>query len=122
MNTFTLLNATSDFTLTPATDLNGTGRFYLRTTNSVLSTNENTLAYDLEIYTSDARKELIIQGQLSGSTNANLYDLKGKLVLSKELEQTSNSNALDVSGLSSGLYIVKVDSGLLSKTQKVVIK
>jgi hypothetical protein len=123
VNTFTVLNANSDFTLTPVNDLNGTGRFYLHTSGDTLGLNENTLAaYDLQIYTTDASKQIIIKGQLSSNiTNADLYDLQGKLVLSKTLDSSRTANTLDTSGLSSGLYVVKVESGNQSKTQKVLL-
>lgn len=122
-NTFTVLNANSDFTLTPANDLNGTGRFYLHTSGDTLGLNENTLAsYNLQIFTSDASKQIIIKGQLSSNiTNADLYDLQGKLVLSKTLDPSITTNTLDISGLSSGLYVVKVEGGNQSKTQKVLL-
>lgn len=121
-STFTLLNANSDYTITPANALDGTGRFYLRTSSSVLGINENGLEANLQIYTTDAAKDLIIKGQLFGITSAHLYDIQGKLVLSKVLEQFSNSNTVDISSLSSGIYVVKVDNANLTKTQKVIIK
>ena len=123
-STFTILNDNSNFTLTPVDDLNGTGRFYLHTSSDTLGLNENTLAaYDLQIFTTDASKEVIIKGQLSSNTtNADLYDLQGKLVLSKTLDLSRTTNTLDTSGLSSGLYVVKVEGGNQSKTQKVIIK
>ena len=123
-STFTILNDNSNFTLTPVDDLNGTGCFYLHTSSDTLGLNENTLAaYDLQIFTTDASKEVIIKGQLSSNTtNADLYDLQGKLVLSKTLDLSRTTNTLDTSGLSSGLYVVKVEGGNQSKTQKVIIK
>jgi hypothetical protein len=121
-DTFTLLDANSDFTFTPANALNGVGRFYLHTSNSVLGLNDNTLAYDLQIYTTDTSKELVIKGQLSGVTNADIFDVQGRLVLSKELQQNSNSNTLDISSLNSGVYVVKVNNASQSLTQKVFIK
>jgi hypothetical protein len=121
-NTFTILNANSDFTLTPTNGLNGVGRFYLHTSSSVLGINDNVLDNILQIYTTASTKELIIQGQLSGSTNAKLFNIEGKLVLSKALEPFIDSNVLDVSGLSSGVYVVKVDNANHTKTQKVIIK
>jgi parallel beta-helix repeat protein len=121
-NTFTLLNANSDFTLTTTSSLNGVGRFYLHTSSSTLGFNDNDLASDLHIYTTATTSELIIKGQLSGATNAKLYTIEGKLLLSKALDQFIDSNVLDVSGLSSGVYVVKVDNANHTKTQKVIIK
>ncbi len=121
-NTFTVLNANSDFTLTTANGFDGVGRFYLHTSSSVLGINENALASDLQIYTTASTKELIIKGQLSGTTTAKLFNIEGKLLLSKVLDQFRDSNVLDVSGLSSGVYVVKVDNVNQTKTQKVIIK
>ncbi|WP_323787762.1 T9SS type A sorting domain-containing protein [Psychroserpens sp.] len=121
-NTFTLLNSNSDLTFTPTIDLNGTGRFYLHTSNDTLSTNELEFANTIQIYNSEFSKELIIKGLLPDNAIAKLYDLQGKLVLTKELDPLNNSNTLNISSLSNGLYVTKVECGNQSKIQKVIIK
>ena len=84
-NTTTLLND-SDYVITPASDLSGTGRFFLRTSEDALSTIENSLDY-LDIYTLKASDELVVNGQLlSNNTMLNLYDIAGRLVLSTKLD------------------------------------
>ena len=121
-NTFIVLNAASDFTTTPTSDLSGIGRFYLHTTSSALSINDNSLAYNLQIYTTTNPKELIVKGKLSGATEAEFYDIQGRLILSNKLDRYSTKNTIDISSISTGIYLVKVDNGNQTKTQKVIIK
>ncbi|WP_458626825.1 T9SS type A sorting domain-containing protein [Winogradskyella sp. PC D3.3] len=119
-NVTTLLNS-ADYILTPNTDLSGTGRFYLRLSNSTLSTNVNTLDV-LTIYTNKADKTIVVAGQLVGATKATIYDLQGRVIISKNLNTSSTSQAIDVSGLSLGAYIVELNNRTQYKTQKVILK
>lgn len=121
-NTFTVLTTNSDFTLTTTSSLNGVGRFYLHTVSSVLGINDTALATNLQIYTTASTKELIIKGQLSGATTAELYNIEGKLMITKALDQFNASNVVNVSDLSSGVYVVTVANAKQTKTQKVIIK
>ncbi len=119
-NTITLLNS-ADYTLTPHTELNGTGRFFLRFTNSVLSAPQNTFD-GLNIYTNQANKTIIIAGQLSTTTNASIYDLQGRLVTTKTLDSDSRTQAIDVAGLSTGIYIVTIENSGIQRSQKVILR
>ncbi|WP_179353710.1 T9SS type A sorting domain-containing protein [Winogradskyella vidalii] len=119
-NTTTLLNS-SDYTFTPNTSLNGTGRFYLRLSNSTLSTNVNTLDA-LTIYTKEADKTIVVAGQLTDTTMAKIYDLQGRTVISTYLNTSSSSQTIDVSGLSVGVYVVELNNNTQNKTQKVILK
>lgn len=56
-NTSTLLND-GDYVITPTTDLSGTGRFYLRTSEEALSTAENSFD-TLNIFALNSSKEII---------------------------------------------------------------
>ncbi|WP_179320161.1 T9SS type A sorting domain-containing protein [Winogradskyella helgolandensis] len=119
-NTTTLLNS-GDYVLTPNANLNGIGRFYLRLSNSTLSTNVNTLDA-LTIYTNTADKTIVVAGQLADATKATIYDLQGRIVISKNLITSSRSQAIDVSGLSTGVYVVELNNNTQNKTQKVILK
>jgi len=119
-NSWSLLNS-SDYTFTPSVALSGTGRFFLHFSANTLSVEDNVWN-GLQIYTAASSKLLIIKGQLSNSTTANLYDLQGRLILTRELNQYSTKNEIDISSISTGIYTVKVDSGNQTKTQKVIIK
>ena len=119
-NSWTLLNS-GDYTFTPSIAISGTGRFFVHFSATTLSLEDNDWN-GLHIYTAASSKELFIKGQLSGATTADLYDLQGRLILTRELNQYSNKNTIDISSISTGIYIVKVDSGNQTKTQKVIIK
>ncbi|WP_033960089.1 T9SS-dependent choice-of-anchor J family protein [Psychroserpens jangbogonensis] len=118
-NTVTLLN-NSDYIITPTTDLSGTGRFFLRTSEDALSTIENSLD-KLDIFTLKASHELVINGQLIDNTMLNLYDIQGRLVLRTELDNALIQNRIDVSSINSGVYIVTIQNGNQERTKKVII-
>ncbi|TXD81346.1 T9SS type A sorting domain-containing protein [Subsaximicrobium wynnwilliamsii] len=117
-NTFTLLN-TGDYTFTADSAIDGTGRFFLRTSNSTLSTTAVDVA-GLQMYTNN--DTLFVKGLLNANTAVNLYDLQGRLVLNTQLDKGSNSNQVDVSNMTTGVYIVTLSNATQQKTQKVIIK
>jgi hypothetical protein len=88
---------------------------------SILSIDDNEIN-ELKIYVTTAPKELVINGQLTASTIANLYDIQGRLVMSQKLKPLTNSNTLEVSSLGTGIYIIKIFTNSQVKTQKVIIK
>jgi len=117
---FTLLN-TSDYIFTPSSNLTDTGRFFLRFSDQTLSTPEANIN-GLQIYTTASPRALFIKGQLSSATEVALYDIQGRKVASSTLDTNSNSNQVDVSNLSSGVYVVKLSNSSQQKTQKVILK
>lgn len=119
-STSTLLNA-SDYVLTPSEDLNGTGRFYLRFSNSALSIT-NAIFEGVSIYTHQSNKTLTIAGQLTEGTSANVYDIQGRVVASKALASNTTLQTIDISNLNTGVYIVKLANGNTVKTQKIILK
>lgn len=119
-STSTLLN-TSDYVLTPTEDLNGTGRFYLRFSNSALSITDSD--YDgVSIYANQNNKTITIAGQLTEGTSATIYDIQGRLIASKALASNTTLQTIDVSHVNTGIYIVKLANGNTVKTEKVILK
>lgn len=118
-NTSTLLN-NSDYIITPSTDLSGTGRFYLRTSEDSLSSIENELE-TLNMYYTKNSKELVISGQLKENAILNLYDIQGRTVVTAQLDYKNLENRINVSTLSGGVYIVSVDNHRQQKTEKIII-
>ena len=55
-------------------------------------------------------------------TEANVFDIQGRLVLKTNLDTINTINSIDVSTLSTGVYIVKVSNDNQVKTQKVIIE
>ncbi|WP_178990303.1 T9SS type A sorting domain-containing protein [Winogradskyella schleiferi] len=119
-NTSTLLTA-GNYTLTANTNLSGTGRFYLRFSESTLSTSTPDLD-QLSIYCYNDHETIVIAGQLSEATTATLYDIQGRKVFSTLLENTNSIQTIDVSSLNAGVYVVQLINGTQTKTQKVIIK
>jgi hypothetical protein len=119
-NTTTLLN-TSDYIITPATNASGTGRFFLRTSEDALSTIDYNLE-TLNIFALNSSKEVVVSGLLQESTNLELYDIQGRVVFTRALDVTALENRVDVSSLSSGVYVIRVNNNVQSKTQKVILK
>ena len=119
-NTFTRLDATSNFSTTLSTDLNSTGRFYLHTTSASLSTGNVLDNNPVNIFTT-TRDNLRIVGVQSGTANVQMFNILGKQVLNTSFEGTGSNN-INLPVLSSGVYIVQVknESGTINK--KVVIK
>lgn len=119
-NTSTLLNS-GDHVLTPSQNLNGTGRFYLRFSNTTLSTPNNELDV-VKIYSNYTEKTIVIAGQLLEDTIARVYDIQGRLVASQQFNTSSTLQTIDASILNSGVYIVELSNKGYSRTEKIIIK
>lgn len=119
-NTFTLLNSNT-YSFTAIEDLEGTGRFFLHFSPSTLSIDDNVVN-GLEIFTSTNPNYLNIKGKLNGPSQLDLYDVQGRLVLTKTLESGSNTNSISVDSLHAGVYVVNLSVSGVVRTEKVIIK
>ncbi|MFK7833689.1 MAG: T9SS type A sorting domain-containing protein [Winogradskyella sp.] len=118
-NTSTLLNS-SDYVLTPGGNLSGTGRFYLNFLSTALSVSD--AAFDtLNLHTNALDQTIVISGQLLEDTTADVFDIQGRLVLSKSLNTNSSINFIDTAELQTGIYVVKLSSGQQIRSEKVVL-
>ena len=115
----TLLNS-SDYVLTPASNLTGVGRFFLRFTDSALSTAEHNFDA-IAIYTDKNSKTINISGYLVNTTQANIYDMQGRLVRTKALDINVNLQSIDMSSFTSGIYIVELSDDGQSRVEKVIL-
>ncbi len=118
--TFTDLRA-GDFTLNPQSDLSGMGRFYLRLGNTSLGGSDLEESY-ISIYNPMDKDYITIEG-LANTQKANvrLYNIIGQEILSKTLQTGQSTQNISTAGLTTGIYVIKleVDSTLISK--KIVI-
>jgi hypothetical protein len=119
-NTFTNL-LEGDYTFTPTNNLSGTGRFYLHFSNSTLGVAVPILN-GLDIYTKSNPKGIAIQGQLESQTTFKLYDIQGRVVVERLLSAKTTEHHIEVSALSAGIYVVKLENSAGNRTQKVIIK
>ena len=118
LNIFTNLSEVN-YKITLDKDINGTGRFFLKTTSSALST-ENLELSGISIYkTSDSN--LRISGLQKGEISVSLFNMLGKQIMKTSLE-ASITQKIALPKLATGIYIVKLqtENGKLNK--KIILE
>ena len=107
---------------------NFTGKFHIdniklsRTDISTLINESSLKKGDLRLFPNPAGNTFSVQlaeNLLNNSISLEMFDAYGKLVLKRK--QLSNSEEIDISGFTTGLYIVKVVSGKYSFSDKLLI-
>ena len=120
-NTITRLSDNS-YSFTAATNLSGTGRFYVKFEADALSTSEQSLE-ELKIYSNSSNNTLVIKGVLDSDTELRLFDINGRLVNYLVLDEINSEHTLNTAELHSGVYIVKLmNKNSESFTQKIIIQ
>jgi len=112
---------TEDFTLNPQSDLSGMGRFYLRLGNTSLGGSDIKESY-ISIYNPMDKDYITIEGLANiQKANVRLYNIIGQEILSKTLQTGLSTQNISTAGLTTGVYVIKleVDSTLISK--KIII-
>ena len=118
-NSFTLLDDSSNFSTTLASDLNGIGRFYIHTAESVLSA-EDVILNSVRIFKTDA-STLKITGLPQGKTSFYLYNILGKEMMTTLF--TSNGNKeISLSKLASGIYLAKIQTEKGAISKKIILE
>jgi hypothetical protein len=120
--TMTLLND-QDFELTAENELNGIGRFFIHLTETVLSIDDKIETNYLNVFIADVNNFITVEGLANQSnlTKLRLYTIHGKEVISATLNN-NNKQLISTQGLSTGIYIVKLESGNILLTKKIFIK
>lgn len=81
--------------------------------------NDQFIKNTFKIYPNPATDGFVnIEANTNGQKTIDMYDINGRRVLSAELE----NNRLDVSQLSTGVYILKISTSNQSSTQKLIIR
>lgn len=83
-----------------------------------LSIPENEFSYDISIYPNPTTDVLNFKGSLTEPLQVSVYDILGKELLSKTIDDTTNF--LDVSDLASGMYTIKINES--NETLKFIKK
>ncbi|CAL2056446.1 T9SS type A sorting domain-containing protein [Tenacibaculum sp. 190524A05c] len=118
-NTFVNLSE-DDHTITTTSAVNGIGQYYLHTTSARLSNDD--IAQDLanvSIYRS-ANNEITVAG-LQSEANVKVFSLLGEELVNTDI----NSNGLSkiaLPNLSTGVYVVKLNSVLGNITKKIILE
>ena len=78
----------------------------------------------LNVYKLDRNNFITVEGlsTQSNQTNLKLYNILGKEVLSTTLANNTNTQTISTEGLSTGIYVVKLESGNDLLTKKLIIK
>ena len=121
--TMTLLNE-QDFELIPEINLSEVGRFYLHLTQTTFSIEDEILTNHLNGYKLDANNFITIEGLAfqTNQTNLRVYDILGQEVLHKTLANNNNRETVSTEGFATGVYVIKLESGNVIVTKKIVIK
>jgi len=122
LNTLTNLKE-EDFVLTPMSDLNGAGRFFIHLTEDTMST------IDVSSNLMNAYKEvnldfITIEGLSSQIDNINvsLFNILGSKVLSTSFDNSLNERVISTQDISAGIYIIELESSGSRITKKILIK
>ena len=79
---------------------------------------ENVVELDLNIYPNPVSNEIEVTIPEEDVVSITIFDILGKLV--KQVELTNSNPNMNVSSLSQGIYIAKLQSGNISKTIKLI--
>ncbi len=83
---------------------------------------------DFELYPNPAKDELFINSNISGNFYVEIIDLKGVVLLTKDFQENAVAEPknLDISGIDSGIYLLRVTStsqnNKRSETRKLIIE
>ena len=108
--TFTDLT-TKVYTTSIGSNANISDRFYIHTSYLTTGVDLDSQSGKLNAY-AIRNIELIVQGNLSDQAVASLYDVLGRLILTKKLEAADSRNSIKLPSLKTGIYMLYVrDNG-----------
>ena len=117
-NSFTLLDADANFNTTLENDLNGIGRFYLHTTQSVLNTTAATLD-NISVF--KVNNSLRILGLQQGKASVKLFNISGRQVLNAAFESNGTKD-ISLPRLAKGVYIVQLETAEGKLNKKIILE
>jgi hypothetical protein len=117
-NSFTLLDADANFNTTLENDLNGIGRFYLHTTQSVLNTTAATLD-NISVF--KVNNSLRILGLQQGKASVKLFNILGRQVLNAAFESNGTKD-ISLPRLAKGVYIVQLETAEGKLNKKIILE
>jgi hypothetical protein len=90
----------------------------LVSSGATLSNKDFELQTGISLYPNPAKNTIYINGQVAKLTTIDVYSLTGKHIMNIK----NNLKEIDVSGLQSGIYFVKLNTKNLTTTKKVIIE
>ncbi|WP_299190057.1 T9SS type A sorting domain-containing protein, partial [uncultured Aquimarina sp.] len=91
--------------------------------DNLLDVNDETLANGLTVYPTPSNNIINITGAIDlDIERTEIFDIRGKLILSQKLDPSSIINTIDISSIPSGLYLMRIYSKTSSTMKRVVKK
>jgi PKD repeat protein len=115
---------TEDFELTALSDLSDANGFFIHFTTQNLVVDDVLNINSLYVYKANTDTFITIKGlnRGLGKTTATLYNMLGMKVRAKTLNNTETTQRIDTSGLSKGVYVVKIEAGSQLFTKKIIVE
>ena len=114
---------TTSHQVTPNESLNGIGRFYMHTAESVLSIKENDFATSLNMYKTSITNLRITGLELQGATAfVKMYTILGTVVMSTSFKAENVNDVALPENLATGIYLVQVVANGKKQTKKLIIE
>ena len=112
-----------DYVLTPTSDLEGVGRFFIHMTADTMSNGEVSTSM-LNAYKEIDASYITIEGLAtqSNETKVSLYNILGREVLATTLNNNMGTQTISTVGLSAGIYVIELESGSDRLTKKLLIQ
>ena len=112
-----------DFVLTPISDLEGVGRFFIHMTADTMSNGEVSTSM-LNAFKEVNANYITLEGLATQSNNINvsLYNVLGRKVLDTSLNNNVNTQTISTIGMASGIYVIELESGSDRLTKKLLIQ
>lgn len=76
---------------------------------------------NVSIFTDNKNHQIKIEGNFETTTKFSLYDIQGRVLVTKKINRNTSLNYIDTSSLNTGIYIVKINSGKKIKSKKIII-
>lgn len=99
-------------------EFNGTAQVVSRSTADVLSSSSFSQIDGLKMYPNPAKNNLFIETALNSDINVSIVNMLGKEVVNANVV----NNSVNVSNLTSGIYIVKITEEGKTSTKKLIIE
>jgi hypothetical protein len=120
-DTFTRLDeANNTYTITLTETYNGIGRFYLHTAQNALNIKTNLTSEKISIYKTD-NTTLRIVGLSQGKTTIKLFNMLGKQLLNSSFT-TNGVQDISLLQLSTGIYIIQLESEKVLLNKKIILE
>ncbi|TVZ56254.1 putative secreted protein (Por secretion system target) [Lutibacter sp. Hel_I_33_5] len=109
----------SNYKIVLENNINSIGRFYLHTTSEVLGTDKTTTLVGVKLY--QTNNILTIKGLLDEIIGLKIYSVLGKEVLQTSF-RGNNNNKVSLPKLTSGVYIIKLETAQGKLDAKIIIE